>query len=471
MKENQLPYYMVLVALFMLIVSPSLLSDGMFLDGVTYAAVSKNLANGLGSFWDLHYTNTLYPHFHEHPPLAFGIQGLLFHLLGDSILVERLYSIGTFFITGFIMVLIWKRIMDKEFHTLAWLPLLFWILIPLVNWAAANNILENTMMIFTSLAVLFFLNSLSANRLLYLSLAGLMLFFGFLTKGFVALFPLALPFWMIVIRSGTPFKRVALDSVVLLACTLFPFFVMFLIMPESKDSLLAYIDKQVVVSLQSVITVDSRFYILRKLFNELIPGLILLLLLIVSLRKKKLLRTRNPWTYVFLALGMSGVVPIMISLKQRGFYILATYPIFSIALATFALPFVKQLVDRIDIQSRGYTLFKYVGIFLLITGLFLNTIQFNRFGRDKETIEDVIVLMEIIPGGTTISVPPEIWGNWSLHAYFQRYAEISLDSKEPFEYGYFMAEKGYVSETLNQYRKHPVALHNYELYVNLSTGQ
>ena len=49
---------------------PRLAHRGMFLDGVTYASIARNLAEGRGRFWAPHYTATIYPAFHEHPPLG-----------------------------------------------------------------------------------------------------------------------------------------------------------------------------------------------------------------------------------------------------------------------------------------------------------------------------------------------------------------------------------------------------------------
>ena len=67
------------------IVAPSLFSDGMFADGVDNATIARNMANGLGDFWQPHHTNVIAPEFYEHPPLAFGLQSIWFRLLGDSI--------------------------------------------------------------------------------------------------------------------------------------------------------------------------------------------------------------------------------------------------------------------------------------------------------------------------------------------------------------------------------------------------
>jgi len=82
-------FYLAIAALFMLMTGFRLFAEGMFVDGVTYAAISRNLANGLGSFWEPHFSATLDTQFHGHPPLALGMQSLAFRVFGDSLLVER----------------------------------------------------------------------------------------------------------------------------------------------------------------------------------------------------------------------------------------------------------------------------------------------------------------------------------------------------------------------------------------------
>src|SRR6218665_3626225 len=87
--------WFITIAVFTLLLLPPLLQDGMFLDGVTYASIARNLAEGRGSAFTLHYTQTLYPKFYEHPQLQFILQSLLFRVMGDSIFVERLYTLTT----------------------------------------------------------------------------------------------------------------------------------------------------------------------------------------------------------------------------------------------------------------------------------------------------------------------------------------------------------------------------------------
>jgi hypothetical protein len=464
MKGKQLPYYLIVLAIFLGIISPAWLSEGMFLDGVTYAAISKNLAGGLGSFWDLHYTSTLYPHFHEHPPLAFGLEGIFFRILGDGFLTERIYSMVSFLLSGAVIILIWRRIAGEEYKSLSWLPLLFWITIPLVSWAAPNNILENTLMVFTGLSVLFILRSIRSNRLLNLCLAGLMLFLGFLTKGFVALFPLSLPFWIWLLGPGGSLKSFLKETVILLASMVLLSLLLFLLVPESQESLQTYFRQQVVESIQHSATVESRLYIVWRMLTELIPALLLVMIILVFSRKYKPDRAWHPWSLTLFAVGLSGVLPIMISMKQRGFYMLPAFPLFAIAIALYVASRVKYLLERKSLQSKGSVAMTYVAWLLLTASLFLNGIHFKRMGKDREMIHDVRILQEYILPGSTITVPNGLWENWALHAYLQREAGISLDGTKPVTQPFLLVEKGTVTGIPDGFIKEPLELSVYELY-------
>ena len=135
--------------------SHELWSEGMFMDGLYYATIANNLANNIGSFWFLHFTNTEFPVFHEHPPLAIGIQSLFFSLFGDSIYIERAYSFSTYIITGILIHYIWKEVMGSKYAQYSWIPLFLWVIMPLNARGCSSNLLENTMNIFVSSSALF----------------------------------------------------------------------------------------------------------------------------------------------------------------------------------------------------------------------------------------------------------------------------------------------------------------------------
>ena len=434
------------------------------MDGLWYAVIARNLSIGLGSFWDLNFSKTMYLHFYEHPPLAFGMQSIFFRIFGESILVERFYSFFTFLTTAWIMVLIWKRTVDKKYSSMAWLPLLLWIITPLITWCVSNNLLENTMMIFTSLSVLFIIKSLDNKRWLNLSLAGIMLYLGFLTKGPVALFPLSLPFWIFLVNRDISLKKFVIDTVVIAIAALAPVLIIYLIQPESIDSLMAYFNRQVVGSLKNVQSVDSRFYILENLFSNLIPAGILMLITFLGTRKIKFENERSKWAFTFIALGLSGVIPIMVSMKQSSFYMLAAFPFFCLAFAEIIAPRVYYFTDKINYKGKGYKRFRWISYALLAGSITITALQANRVDRDINMVNDVKKVIEIVHDDVIITIPHEMSDYWNLHGYFQRYAKVSLDYDGHFDSRYLLVPKGYKGDLSEHFTKYQIELEMYDLY-------
>ena len=466
MKNRQsIPFYLLPISVFLFLVSPHVLSDGMFMDGLLYAAISNNLSNGYGTFWNLFLSDTLYPSFHEHPPLAFGIQSLFFDLFGESRFVERGYSISCFIISGYIITKIWIKINPKNYHKLAWLPLLFWFIIPLVSWSASNNMLENTMMIFTSLSILFFISAINENKAIYFVLMGFVLSLGFLTKGFVSLFPLSILLWYHLFYPPFSYQKLFFNSFLSLFGLIFPFLVLFIFFPESYISLEAYFEKQVVGSITSIQTVDTRFWILWKLFQELIPGIILVCIFFIFSKSFLKQSYKSSWFLIFFAIGLSGVIPIMISLKQSGFYILAAFPFFSVAFSLLIRVPVNTFINKIVSKPVVYKRFFYTSFVMLILGLSINFFFANTIQRDHLMINDVYKIITIVPEKSTISIPNKLSDNWSLHGYFQRYGYISLDSETENSNSYKLVSGKL--RYLAGYKKIELDLNNFSLFKKL----
>ncbi len=463
MKSKHLPFFLTVTAIFFIIISPNMFSDGMFMDGLIYSVISRNLAQGLGSFWQLFFSETLFAHFHEHPPLMFGIQSLFFKIFGDSILTERFYSLANFLITGWIIVEIWKTITPKTIKHIGWLPLFFWVIIPLVAWAAPNNMLEGSMMIFTSLATLFIIKSYQSKQYINLILSGSFVFLAFLTKGFVGLFPLSLPFWIFLIKPEIKIKRFFTDTIILNISVIISLTIVILLFSESKNSLLAYINEQVINSINNTKTVSTRFFIILRLLKELLPIGVLVGLALVFLRKKKAENINYDWVIILTLLGLSGVAPIMISLKQSGFYILPTFPIFSIAFALIIAPKLQTIITNIEISNLKFRIFKTVSIILFICSITIMAYAGTKVGRNKDMISDVKNIINILPANSTISIEQQLGSNWSLYGYLYRIGHISVDAKN-LNLEYYLTKKETTDDKLNNYEKLPLNLKEYNLY-------
>jgi 4-amino-4-deoxy-L-arabinose transferase-like glycosyltransferase len=104
------PFWLLTFTAVTILVISQLVQDGMFMDGMIYVTVSRNLAEGVGSFWDPYFSATLMTSYHEQPPLYFGLLALFYKVFGSSMYVERLFSLVCLAVTCFYMHLFWKKL-------------------------------------------------------------------------------------------------------------------------------------------------------------------------------------------------------------------------------------------------------------------------------------------------------------------------------------------------------------------------
>jgi len=458
-------FYIAIAGIFMLIICHSWLSDGMFMDGTIYATISRNLANGSGTFWQPHLTDTIYPVFIEHPPLAFGLEAILFKVFGDSRFVERFYSLLTIFITGIIIVSIWKLILKKS--STGWLPVLFWITMPTVSWTSVNNMLENTLVIFICLSVLFYIKSQQSNRIVFLFLAGLMLSFGFLTKGFVTFSPLAFPFFLWLFSRNNKFSSMVLDTVIILISAVLPLILLFLFTGARE-----FFPKYIEIAFYKIskgVTIGSRFYILYRLVMELLPAFGIILVFMLYYWKNKLsfnnISSSLRPASAFFSLGLAGVFPIMATLDQSSYFLLTSFPFFAVSLSLIVNPSIEILLGRIDFNSIGYRLFKLFGVMALSAGIILSVYFSGDFNRDKNKLKDMRVILVQLKENSTINILPEMYEDWSLHTYYARYKNISLDPDLNNRHEYLLIRTLLYSDTINnRFERIDLKTKEYELF-------
>ncbi len=112
--HKHFPFWTFTAAVLVALVLPILLQDGMFMDGLLYACVSKNLADGHGTFWFPHFSKAMHTFFDQQPPLGFGIQAVFFKVFGDSIYVERGYSFVMAILNAILISVLWKTVFKNE---------------------------------------------------------------------------------------------------------------------------------------------------------------------------------------------------------------------------------------------------------------------------------------------------------------------------------------------------------------------
>ncbi|TND10501.1 MAG: hypothetical protein FD123_143 [Bacteroidetes bacterium] len=436
MKIN--PWFLFTSALLVALVLPSLIQDGMFMDGMLYTSVSHNLALGKGTFWYPEFSQTSMTFFHEQPPLVFGIQSLFFRLLGDSMYVERFYSFLCTIINGLLIAAVWKQFhRESESKNLGWLPVISWIIMPVTFWACANNMQENTMSIFVLLATLFLLKGITAEPerkklLFYFPAAGVFLVLAALSKGFPGLFPLAvIPLHWFFFRRFSFGKAIVYSLIPLV--TVFAVFAFLLSSDHIYNSLHAYLFDRVVNSIQHVSTQGNRFHLLSELVQNLLPVLALVVGIVFAGRRysaELFSSETKKQTFFFLGCGLAGALPLMVTLEQRGFYLVTALPFFAFAFASLAAPALKTALDKWPQESKSFKTFRWISLSLLIGAIAFSATQTGKTRRDQELLADVYRFGAVIPRDSKISIDPRMWNDWALQTYMMRYFSIHLDQFE-----------------------------------------
>lgn len=464
--DKYLPQIFV-VSLFMLLLAPFLFSEGMFMDGLIYAGVSRNLAFGLGDFWNLHFSQTFATEFRGHPPLVFYLQSLFFKIFGDYLWVERLYSLTTGLATIFLIFLVWKKFSPSETKHFSWLPVLLWLTIPLVAWSYPNNILENTMLIFILLSILSQKIGIDKNNFAYFILAGFFTFAALFSKGFPSLFVwVFVPLHWLIFRK-TKIWQVIFYTFLTITFTVLPLLLVLIVSEKAQIALQEYMDIQILKNISGETISKPSFKIVGRLFSEIAVSLIISgLLFIFSLKKigKKPSIQNIKYFLFFVIIGLSASLPLVIATKQRGFYLTTSFPFFALGFAFLIIPIIKYLSEKINLKQRTYKFVKISLIGLFFVSIISHAFFWGKPARDKNKVSDVKKICAVVPENSIVSVSVENFRDWSLQAYFVRYANISLCHNKDKEYKYVIVSKKTPKRDTSNYQNTKLQLNNYFLF-------
>ncbi len=445
------------MAILGVVLLPYWLSPGMFFDGVTYAAVAHNWSQGAGEFWIPFYHHRDEP-FTAHPPLLYIILGGFYKLLGDAWWVEEIYNFLTYLATIVLSIAIFKKVSVAS-NPLRFLPTFLLSITPLYSWAFRSTLLDNTVTVFALLAVNAWLNYVLKNRF-YFFIAGIIFVIsGFMVKGPPALFPLMfLPIYTILFHHNS-LKRwiVSLTPLVLTGIILI---VIISLNAKAAHFFEMYYAKQLLGSIKGIETSNNgRFYLLQKLLLELTP-MSVLTAVFIKIGSKKKQSFSFQWVTLFLMIALSASLPLLISQKQRAFYLVPSLPFFAIAFSLILEPYVISFSQRVNPQK-----IKIIGIVVSLIALMAVALSFvirSFLSRDAEIINDIRQITTVVKPYSTICCSSKTAVNWKLVAYAARYGGYTLDDQ--FDANYYLCIRDEKPHTLHQWELIDIALTVCKLY-------
>ncbi len=462
---------LVLALVFVLFFLSRLVVDGMFIDGLLYAALSKNLAHGVGAFWALR-LGTDYPPFFEHPPLVMGLQSLFFRLFGDGYATERVFCTIITVVTLVLMARIWKQVFSGQMAAAWWpLPLVLWMLNEDVYLSYSSNMLECTMTVFTLLAVHILLLFFGKNapvattllqRQLGLILAAVCVFAAFLCKGPVGLYPLAF-FGAAALANKRKIGLGIISSTILMVAWLAACIGLLLLYPPAKSGLAQYFDQQVMAALAGRRTENiapHRLYMLQRLLETHFHLFALLGVAWWAARKygrQAIHRTHWPTVMLFGGIAAAALLPVMISPKQAPHYIVPALPWVALAIGAAFAGLLEVLPTVRPPQWLSWGLGTGIVVALVWTG--------TRVGTERKDLAQVRPIFDQIPHGGTVCFHEKNGHTYVFESYFQRYREAHIN-RFSFDQKYVVVEDGVAlpSEKMNLFVEIPIKDSKFKLY-------
>ncbi len=480
--SKTLPFWLFTISAILILTISQLIQDGVFMDGMLYISVSKNLADGLGTFWEPHFSKTIMTVFREQPPLYFGLLAMFYKVFGTSMYVERLFCFVCFVLTLLYIHKIWKSLHfdDKQSIKISWLPILFFATIPICFWSYSHHVEETVMTLFATMSVYYLSEALFVKEKIILNIiiAGVCIFLSSLTKGVQGLFPITAVFFFWVVSKQFSFKKNFIYSVILVGTPFLIYALLILFDNHIFDVFKLYLENRLGKAFNSTVhnTTTNHFEIVIRLFTELIPMFILMLIIYLFQRKINISNNEQKSNrikiYWLLLIGFSGSLPLASTLEQRGFYLLTSLPLFAIVGALAISSRMKYLTEKINV-SGNY--FKYARLITIITFLFSLIFTISKVGetkRDKELLTDIYSLRKIIPRGEIVGIPLEMWNDWNLQTYSVRFNYISLDGVSESKHKYFLIRKNLQKKLVpSDYELYPIQTQFLDLYIRKNKSQ
>jgi len=454
------PFYLFLFSVVMILVVSGLLQQGMFMDGIQYACISKNLAEGNSTFWfpllsPFRCMNGTF-YFLEHPPLFYFLESWFFRIPGAGQYAEKLFS-GVMWIGNACLIhAIWTLIHHdrKDARSFSWLPVLLWTATPVCFWCFHNNMIEILVSVFTLASVYSMLRFLLMSRqsFYWLIIAALSLYAGFLTKGLVALFPLSLFVLFLSTHRSISVKQALFYSLCVLFFFLAVFFAVYCLSSSANYSLTFYFKKTLTNRIAETSTVNNRFELLFDLVSQLLPMLIMTLLVFLIQKIRK--RSGNDsevmrWFWFFLLLGFCGSLPIMLTMVQKGFYFMPSLAFFALGFGLLILRFFQT--TRISTDTLLYKGFCIFTVVLALVSVVVCARLAGTYSRDEALLKEVDELAIILKKETAINCNMEAYFAWNYHFYLQRYHHIYVDPTKTYR-KFLLVKPGAPIDWLWRYR-------------------
>lgn len=462
------PFVLFLGSAVMIMILAPLFQQGGFIDGLLYKTVSTNYYKGDAAFWNMKFSNTSMNPFYEQPPFFFFLTGMYYKLVGNSFITDRLLTV--LFLSGsvFLLYKISKLLVNQLSFFLLVLLQLF--AIPVLAWAHVNQVIETLVLPFSLLAFYFFLNyrinnALVYKRIMYLIGFSLTVVLLFTTKGFQSCFVIVAPFlYFVFFKEKKSLVFGLLSSIVVLGFL----YVLIFVYTPSSEWFNVYKQKRLLASLNNVgaTTTYHAEILIRTITELIIPIILVAASLIYASFKKQVINVKSSEqqkaAWILLIIALCGSVPFSITLEQRGFYLIPSFPFFVMAITLF---FKQPLLNVYEVINSFFEK-KIVSLIILI--LFIGSLGYwaispTLFKRDENLVNDLKLIEPFFKAGDTVSIDEDTWNDTALQAYLFMQSNVSAEVNN--HHVYYIHDRFHETIPNTNYKQINISTKQYDLFV------
>jgi len=427
------------LTLYCLLIGYKLLRLGLHGDGVEYASVARNLADGVGTFWKPYLDDRIHPVFHEHPPLVFWIQSLFFRIFGDGAYFEAFYGFFTGLMILGCMAWFWQRV-RRDFQLPAvgnWWPMLLLVPLPMFTYILQTNRIVNTWAIFAIAATYISYRSTLVNNhhIFYSLFSGGLIYLGFLAKGPVAFFTFAVPIlaWLTL---KVKFSKAVTSTLLAIATFTILFLATSYLFVDSVEFWQGFWQHQVMASLKNERAPgDTHWYLAERWISEMIVPFLIAGVLLLTARVSFSRLQFNRQALFFFLVALAASLPFMISTRQHARYIMHSFPFYVLSLS-FTTDNIAAQIESILTDKRIIRVGTGAVAIVFFVVAVIGMLYFKDHDAKRRPFYHDFYLQNIkLPERITISVCPGDMIYYDLlFSDMQRFYRISLtpDMGQPY---------------------------------------
>ena len=178
--------------------------------------------------------------------------------------------------------------------------------------------------------------------------------------------------------------------------------------------------------------VTTRFFIVERVFNTNLPGILSALLALGIYRWRYQLKLPAPALKAALfsvLIGLSAFLPIMLSMRQSAHYTLPSAPWIAMACAALVVPLLERWRQKIH-APKWVSLLPATAITAALIWLMM---QFGSIApRFKRELDDLFQIVPHIPPRTHVGIHmPQ--NEYAVMALYQRYGQLYLRTPESWQ--------------------------------------